>query len=617
MKRNNVKSLFALVAMVAIMLAPIFGHALVTNANPAHPGIADETTPRVITVWKYGVENLDEAGERGDGTQPPNLPGVPVPGIRFEVFRVIPVGNASLTNPLLQVEGTHWTFDPAFSRMEVTTGADGSAVFNLGTGRSADGIYLVREMQDNRDAAAIAASGIGRIIRPVDPFFVQMPQTRREGTGELTTLLYHVHVYPKNVPQVSLEPNKTVDGRKYLSVMAGQAFSWELTANIPNDMVHTVPAGIYTLRQTQIVGGQTVHTDIPVTPGDRIPAYMFEFRDVLSPHLTLLTAPTAPASAPRMQYTLDGGTTWIDLTAAQFTMTAPSAANNNTVTFALTDQGMKDIDEAQTTPGPGRVNAQIRAVFYTRVNPVEVPSAPGDETFNGILCNTFGVYYIGPDWQLPPGTPPPDGEYPDEDDHPIYAVGGINIVKTDESREVATGALAGAEFHIAVSEAYAREGRFLANNGNSYLRDATGNPTGAAAGVSFLVSTSDAQGRVTFRGLPLNFAPGFNPEYILPVPSPFPSALPGHAVADTWIYRNFWLVETVAPSGFELLRNPVLVRVTTNTHLNVIGVEIPNQAITFLPFTGGMGTAILVLLAIAVIGTGTGALVYDKKRRRS
>ena len=592
MKRNRFKSLFALVAMVAIMLAPIFGHALVANANPTHPAIADNTSPRVLTVWKYAVDNLDEAGDRGDGTYVPNPAGVPFEGVTFRVVRVLPIGTASLTNPLLQVEGTHWQLDTTFAAMEVTTGANGSAVFNLGTGRSADGIYLVTELPS------------AYIVRPVDPFFVQMPQTRRDGTGELTTLLYDVHVQPKNVPFVSLDPKKAVDGGEYLSIMAGLNFNWQLYANVPNDLVHRVPEGIDTVIQSYIdASGNVARRNLnsgnaPHWP--RIPGVMFELRDVLSPHLTLVTTPAA--YAPVMHVTLDGGTTWLPLAAEHFTFSHVAASN--TITFALTDLGMLHIDTLQTTPGPGRVDAQLRATFTTRVNPVQVPSAPGDETFNGIIDNTFGVYYIGPDWQLPPGTPP-DGEYPDEDDHPIYAVGGLHLTKTNED---GSATLAGAEFHIAVSLADALEGRFLANNGNSYTA------ANLPSGVSFLVSTTNAEGRASFHGLPLHFAPGFDPETILPLPTNPPS------LADTWIFRDFWLVETVAPSGFELLREPWQVTVTTNTHLDVNRVdheEIPNRARTFLPFTGGMGTTILVLLAIAVIGTGTGALVYDKKRRRS
>ena len=609
MKRNNFKRLFALVAMAAVMLAPIFGHALVANANPAHPGIADETTPRVITVWKYAVENLDESGDRGDGTHDPNAAGEPFEGVTFRVVRVIPLPvdaadptgpRHSLTNPRTQVQGTHWELDTTFAAMEVATLADGSAVFNLGTGRSADGVYLITELHDPR------------IVRAVDPFFVHMPQTRRTGEGANATLIYHVHVQPKNVPLVELEPDKTIDGGRYLSVMAGQVFSWELTSNVPNDMVHRVPEGIDTVIQSivcpttgTIIRHNANSGNTPSWP--LVPGVMFEFRDVLSPHLTLVQTPAE--HAPVMEVRLAGGS-WQALAAEHFTFA--HNATTNQIVFALTPAGMLHINALQIAGG-ARLDAEIRGIFYTRVNPVEVPSGPGDDTFNGILCNTFGVYYLGPDWQLPygPGNYPPDGEYPDPDDHPIYAVGGLNIVKTDESRNVVAGALAGAEFHIAISEAYAREGRFLANNGNSYT--AATLPTG----VSFLVSTSDANGRVSFSGLPLEFVPGFDPSYVLPIPSPFPTTLPGHAVADSYIFRNFWVVETVAPSGFELLRNPIEVRVTINTHLEEIGVVIPNQAITFLPFTGGLGTAFLVLIAIAVIGVGTGALVYDKKRRRS
>ncbi|MGM0213619.1 hypothetical protein [Enterococcus sp. AZ109] len=104
------------------------------SANP----VADETSERSITLWKYEVKDLSELGNRGDGKET-TVDKVPLSGITFTIQKVIPNKvtpggdeTVPLINPLVQKEGTHYTLDSAV--WTVTTKGDGSATQALGKG---------------------------------------------------------------------------------------------------------------------------------------------------------------------------------------------------------------------------------------------------------------------------------------------------------------------------------------------------------------------------------------------------------------------------------------------------------------------------------------------------
>jgi hypothetical protein len=223
---------------------------------------------------------------------------------------------------------------------------------------------------------------------------------------------------------------------------------------------------------------------------------------------------------------------------------------------------------------------------YTRIRVTLDVNTP--DNFNGTIINSFTVRHLGPDWER--------GYNEEESPETIYFTGGYNFNKVSGRNN---NGLAGAVFHIATSPEYAREGRFLARNGNSYLLSDLPSDT------EFFTATSQGLpnlGRVSFNGLPLHEGVGF----YLPI-SPEMEAL---------LTRNFWVVETTAPTGYELLRTPFQITVTTETHNSVRTNPVVNQPNTMLPFTGGAGTMILVGIALVAITIGTVAFSADKKRRK-
>ena len=623
-KRRN---LIAIIVMITALMAPMFG-MIASASTPDHPGIADNTTRRTITVWKYVLENLGDAGDRGDGTftAPPAeaelfIPTAPNPGVEFVLRRVIPLPiNAAwaatpnpppggwtlqnytgprhaLVNPTFQTENAHWVFDTTFAAVALETGhgglnagQDGRVIFDLGIGRANDGIYIITE------------SSHPEIVRPVDPFFVHVPQTRRTGAGALETLIYDIVVQPKNVQFTSLNPVKTINGATHNTHITGNVFRWELQSDIPADLTTVMPEAGYLTRTIRGPAGTLIEQTIPVTANQRVVADFFEIRDVFHSSLNVLMAApaTPPGAAPRMQARMPGPTPgtfgpWVDLPTTYFTVTA-AGGNPNDITFALTTLGKTNLSVGG--------HAQIRALVYTHA----------DVGFNGVIQNTFTVQYNGPDWRQTPGDYPQDPEYPEI--LPIYYTGGFRIRKAGP-----TGVdLPGAVFRIAtctwnfdadgnrttmIASALenARAGRFLASNGNHYLHTATPTPP-----ATWLQVTSNAQGEVAFNGLPLQ------PHSILG----FVPQTPLSALQHDQLDRIYYLVEIEAPAGYELLRAPHQVNVTTTTHLDDFTVlpAIINQRTTDLPFTGGMGTVLIVVIAMSVIGLSVVIYAIDKKRRR-
>ena len=73
---------------------------------------------------------------------------------------------------------------------------------------------------------------------------------------------------------------------------------------------------------------------------------------------------------------------------------------------------------------------------------------------------------------------------------------------------------------------------------------------------------------------------------------------------------NYTLVETVAPAGYNLLKDPVPVKVEAANNLIV---EVANSTGSELPSTGGMGTTIFYVLG-SILVLGAAVLLITKKR---
>ncbi len=89
----------------------------------------------------------------------------------------------------------------------------------------------------------------------------------------------------------------------------------------------------------------------------------------------------------------------------------------------------------------------------------------------------------------------------------------------------------------------------------------------------------------------------------------------GTAVSPELSCDTYYLVETKAPAGFNLLTEAVKVTVRSSEMTTVSTVEIPNEPGSLLPETGGMGTRLFLILGSTMMAAAAVLLVTGKRMR--
>lgn len=172
--------------------------------------------------------------------------------------------------------------------------------------------------------------------------------------------------------------------------------------------------------------------------------------------------------------------------------------------------------------------------------------------------------------------------------------GSIKITKTDDKSTPTT--LGGAKFKIAASEADALAGNYL-------KKDSDGNivkpgDTGFASANDWEVETASSganKGIAIFEGVE---------DYTGTPPSV--------------TYKKYWIVETKAPDGYNLLSKPIEVEFdgsATEANAYTYSKTVVNTTKFVLPNTGGQGTLIFTVVGIVIIGLAGILLVSSKKKK--
>ncbi|WP_237686087.1 SpaH/EbpB family LPXTG-anchored major pilin [Arthrobacter jiangjiafuii] len=250
---------------------------------------------------------------------------------------------------------------------------------------------------------------------------------------------------------------------------------------------------------------------------------------------------------------------------ADVTLTNGTSVTEGTHYTVVHDAASNRVTVEFTAPG-----RQVLAANHTSevqvILTAEVVAA--GEIENGAL-----LYPNAPSFSVTPGDP--NGPTPS----PTVSTkwGGLTVQKTD----VAGAALAGAKFSVFTSQADAVAGS------NAVPLDGQ------------TVFTTAADGTLTLSGLR------------------YSDWADGKEITDTAAFQKYYLVEVQAPTGYELLAQPIEFTVTAAT--TAAGVDlrvenVPSNGGFELPLTGGTGTALLYAGGALLVG-GAVVLFLNSRRR--
>ena len=177
-------------------------------------------------------------------------------------------------------------------------------------------------------------------------------------------------------------------------------------------------------------------------------------------------------------------------------------------------------------------------------------------------------------------------EFEDKDDAKVYTC-GINIKKYDAKD--ATNYLAGAEFKVAREATKAEEEDPTIKTESLVI----------AEGDDTVVVFVDFYDNAALTGEKVN-------------------TIVSNETGDAIVYGleegTYYLVETKAPAGYNLLSYPVSITLNQVSHSAENTVKVANSNSFVLPGTGGIGTTIFTLVG-AALTLGSGAVLVGKKRK--
>lgn len=437
---------------------------------------------------------------------------VPLEGIVFDIYEAASMedylnGKFSIENPSTRTDLADYT---------LITSASGKASLNLTQFGLKDGVYLLVE----RNHSAI--------VKPIDPFYVIIPATNKEGTD----FDYVIQVYPKNEVKgaVKIEKDVVTLNNDEAPVDAYADHTWIISATIPDDMAQ---GKSYTISDTldnrlDYVGNMVV--TVETTDG-----------------ATVVT-------------TLDPATDY-DLNVTNVGSLAEGHPSDSFI-LSLTPAGMAAVT---TAVGTNNSDYRIRVRFDTQVN---ANAQMGDR-----IPNKASVTYVN-SVKL---------TFAVESDVPVVYTGGANLLKVDKDNHATV--LPGAVFQVyrmATQEEMAAdvEGLTKVHGRAGSMIPVSFFDNAQLVGPKVDSVTSDAHGRIAIYGL----APG-----------------------------TYYLVETQAPAGYNLMDSSLALTIDATSHLESRVIEVENTCGTVLPETGGNGIQLYVVSGMALMLLSL-LLILNKKR---
>lgn len=608
------KKILSIALAILVATAAMF---IPTSASAVSVNFIDATKTGTLNVYKYEMNDTSSATFRGTGesTDVNQVPvdATPLKGVTFKATRVADlVSNGNLNTTYYTTAGVSLPTVAEAKAMTAiatytkTTDDNGYASFT----ELPLGIYLVQETNSPSNVTA-----------KVDDFMVSVPMTNSDGNA----WNYNVYVYPKNETRYT---DVTIKKTDYLTgtALQGAVFTLEkksedstwtsvetgLTTDSNGTVSPTTSLSInsyYKLVETTAPAGYIFDGDNNITNfyinenGEVCDADSKAVIDSNNPYLIVVNnaKPTISKrvgnNSTSMTYSANGQTFVFKIS-----VKTPNIKDMSTLnTFKVVDK----IDDCYTYVGNGtftynnaaatitdyctfNLNKTTNTLTYTFDTSKLAPDTNIDINvvvkYNSNIKNHLGEA-INNTAQLVYST-----KTGTTDTNDVTNTINSNTVETHTSgfqfkktTENGTTALAGATFKLYGSLNDAK-------NGVNELSVYTKSNTDLTKTV-----TSDSNGLVSIYGLAYGSA---NESF------------------DTDSTTTYYLVETSAPDGYNLLAEPVAIEVGNdswnyaNTQFNVI-----NSKKTVLPLTGGYGTAVFTVCGISLIFIG-GILMFIARRKK-
>ncbi len=242
--------------------------------------------------------------------------------------------------------------------------------------------------------------------------------------------------------------------------------------------------------------------------------------------------------------------------------TPVDGGDTDAFTVALTTAGMRKVGNYV---GTATDNYMIRVYFDAQIN--------SNATMGTEIPNQATLEY----------TNSVNFDFEDESDIPVVYTGGTNLLKLDANDQTKT--LPGATFKVyraATPEELADDNivKTTLDGVSGEVVEVKFFNTNTFTGTKVAEATSSDSGVVYISGL---------------------------------AYGDYYIVETQAPQGYNLLTSPQMVTITATSHLSENAVKVLNNAGFELPETGGIGTTIFTMTGLILI-LGAGLILVTRRR---
>lgn len=601
-KKFSFKRIFAMVMTVAMLASMLCVGFTANAAEGVNPALIDFGRTGSLTIYKYEMNDVTEAGPQGIGEASDfdNVPdsATPLEGVEFTIYKV-----AGLTEYFGKDAKDIPTPSAAADLITDSTPSFVQTTDENGYCKFSDlplGIYLVTET----DCPA-------QVTKKTPSFVLALPMTN----SALTGWNYDLVCYPKNetaysditVKKIDSDSGKELpgaqftlyhsyDGTNYSSIKTGITTGADGTATITH-----LPAQVY----YRFV--ETKTSDLSYILDSTV---SYDFYIDMAGNIREDATPEAAVNEDKVitvgndkpyihKYILDGkkGTKGIDNTADyekfgdtvywEITTTVPrEAAKMYTYTIKDTmDTGLSykaaeicvDNKKRLTEGTDYTVTKSGQEVTFT-IKPASIANYKEVEVYYDTVLTDSAP--LGTDIKNASsltytnniGT---DSTYTIDSEQRTVHTGGFSFKKV--SNKDGKG-LEGAEFRLYRTEADAKAGTNVVDT-----------------------QTSDKDGLVQFKGLKYG---GFSADEDS-------KNINGAANGST----DYWIVETKAPSGYVLFKEPVKITVNAQSHLTGSNDTFKNTPLVKTPQTGGTASVVPMVGGILLIA-GTALILAVKRRKR-